>query len=322
MKKIGRNEPCPCGSGKKYKKCCLNNPNPISLYLQSLWSYEEADEMSTDEIIQLLDDFGIPFEKDTFLQDIEEYFFAEQISENWFRIFDVTAKGRDEDFPWLAAWVLWERLAPAQNMPAEKMNRLINEGDQYSLANDPMKACDIWLEVWKAIKYKCKPEFKYLNDLDQQYRTLFFISNLCQDLELEFHNAGLRDKAYFKKRIDYCREFLTLFPDEKELITHNMRRAIADSYASLGDYEQAESEFKKLVQTYPNSPWGYIAWGDIYFSDETNDYDKAKELYAKALAVAEDKYDIMTVNERLKDLEEKVKYQEASDPGVVGSSHA
>ncbi len=21
--KIGRNDPCPCGSGKKYKKCCL-----------------------------------------------------------------------------------------------------------------------------------------------------------------------------------------------------------------------------------------------------------------------------------------------------------
>lgn len=24
MKKIGRNDPCPCGSGKKYKKCCLD----------------------------------------------------------------------------------------------------------------------------------------------------------------------------------------------------------------------------------------------------------------------------------------------------------
>ena len=22
--KTGRNEPCPCGSGKKYKRCCLN----------------------------------------------------------------------------------------------------------------------------------------------------------------------------------------------------------------------------------------------------------------------------------------------------------
>ena len=24
-KKIGRNEPCPCGSGKKYKNCCGKN---------------------------------------------------------------------------------------------------------------------------------------------------------------------------------------------------------------------------------------------------------------------------------------------------------
>jgi len=24
-KKIGRNDPCPCGSGKKYKKCCLGS---------------------------------------------------------------------------------------------------------------------------------------------------------------------------------------------------------------------------------------------------------------------------------------------------------
>ena len=24
MTQIGRNDPCPCGSGKKYKKCCLN----------------------------------------------------------------------------------------------------------------------------------------------------------------------------------------------------------------------------------------------------------------------------------------------------------
>ncbi len=30
MKKTGRNEQCPCGSGKKFKKCCLNNPSSIS----------------------------------------------------------------------------------------------------------------------------------------------------------------------------------------------------------------------------------------------------------------------------------------------------
>ena len=26
--KTGRNEPCPCGSGMKYKKCCINNSSP------------------------------------------------------------------------------------------------------------------------------------------------------------------------------------------------------------------------------------------------------------------------------------------------------
>jgi SEC-C motif len=24
LRKVGRNDPCPCGSGKKFKKCCLN----------------------------------------------------------------------------------------------------------------------------------------------------------------------------------------------------------------------------------------------------------------------------------------------------------
>lgn len=24
--KIGRNDPCPCGSGKKYKACCIDKP--------------------------------------------------------------------------------------------------------------------------------------------------------------------------------------------------------------------------------------------------------------------------------------------------------
>lgn len=31
MKKIGRNDPCPCGSGKKYKYCCLNKPPTLGI---------------------------------------------------------------------------------------------------------------------------------------------------------------------------------------------------------------------------------------------------------------------------------------------------
>ena len=28
MRKTGRNDPCPCGSGKKYKSCCQHHPWP------------------------------------------------------------------------------------------------------------------------------------------------------------------------------------------------------------------------------------------------------------------------------------------------------
>jgi hypothetical protein len=30
MSRIGRNEPCPCGSGRKYKRCCIDKPTPAS----------------------------------------------------------------------------------------------------------------------------------------------------------------------------------------------------------------------------------------------------------------------------------------------------
>ncbi len=59
MRKIGRNEPCPCGSGKKYKKCCIDKPPQTFMredflrHLRSFWTYEEVNEMSTIEIIQM-----------------------------------------------------------------------------------------------------------------------------------------------------------------------------------------------------------------------------------------------------------------------------
>ena len=33
MGKIGRNEPCPCGSGKKFKRCCLGKQQNIPAHL-------------------------------------------------------------------------------------------------------------------------------------------------------------------------------------------------------------------------------------------------------------------------------------------------
>ena len=43
--KVGRNEPCSCGSGKKYKKCCLITLN----------HYANTDTRSTDYVKMLME---------------------------------------------------------------------------------------------------------------------------------------------------------------------------------------------------------------------------------------------------------------------------
>lgn len=36
--KIGRNDPCPCGSGKKYKNCCMSlHAKPVRKKLTAKW---------------------------------------------------------------------------------------------------------------------------------------------------------------------------------------------------------------------------------------------------------------------------------------------
>ena len=42
MAKIGRNDPCPCGSGKKYKRCCLLKVGPDRVLLEQPSPRERA----------------------------------------------------------------------------------------------------------------------------------------------------------------------------------------------------------------------------------------------------------------------------------------
>ena len=58
MAKIGRNAPCPCGSGKKYKKCCLPLQDRSSS--QKNISYSEADiddlDMLSNSVADLINE--------------------------------------------------------------------------------------------------------------------------------------------------------------------------------------------------------------------------------------------------------------------------
>lgn len=44
--KIGRNDPCPCGSGKKYKRCCLNKAKEQYLAEAVMYSFQNIKRES------------------------------------------------------------------------------------------------------------------------------------------------------------------------------------------------------------------------------------------------------------------------------------
>ncbi|HHW49496.1 MAG TPA: hypothetical protein GXX14_12890 [Clostridiaceae bacterium] len=318
MNKIGRNDPCPCGSGKKYKKCCIDKPileieemvprlnyeNSMQ-HFGSFWTYDEVNQISTEEIINKLISLGIPFEKETFLEDIEKFCSAEELSDNWFTTFKVTAKGRDEDFPWIAAWILWERLAPSNKMCMEQMSDLVEKGYEYMEKNDSRSASDIWLDVWEAIKYRTKPGFKTLDYFDNMFTESFFITNFVQDLADELFNAGSENPAYYEKCIKYCKEFCSYFPEQSGTIIHNMRTTIAECYLYLKRVDEAKKELDSLIRDYPDNPWSYITYGDMYnnfVEGVPKDFKRAREFYEKALLFAKDEIDKQIIEDKLKDL--------------------
>lgn len=309
MAKIGRNQLCWCGSGKKFKKCCLNKPENTEAQSPSPrpfhWTLDEIKSMATDDIIVKLRQFGIPFQKERFLNEVRNHYSASELAKEWRATYPVCAQGFDIDFLWMACLVLWERLAP-DIMSSERLDTMMQTG--YDLIQERRKAegCDLWLQVWHELKKRFRPSMTDIEEAEEVFSGMQCLFNWCQDLELELHNAGLEDNFYFRKRIEFCNEFCTLFPDTARLTILNMKRAEAESYFLLGEGEQGEQLFKSLIDQFPDSIWGYVGWGDVYTNEHFGltapDNQKARQIYQMALGKGLEEESV--VLDRIKDLEQ------------------
>lgn len=305
MVKLGRNQPCPCGSGKKFKKCCLNRPGPVYRVARAIhWSPEEIEAFSTDQIIRKLQSFGVGFTREQFLKDVERFYSAEEMAEHWWGIYPVTAWGLDEDFIWMAAMVLWDRLAP--HIPSsEKLDNMMQRGYDLIEDNRLKEGCILWLEVWDHLKGRFPPGARTIEEAERVFNGTQSLVNWCPHLEMELGNAGLEDKSFYEKRIKYCQEFCSLFPQSGDHLIGSMKRAVAESYFALGMLEQGEKAFGALTKEFPDWAWGYIGWADMYWLFRVNkdkvplNYEKAETIYRMALDRDVDEEDKKHILDRL-----------------------
>jgi hypothetical protein len=313
VEKIGRNAPCPCGSGKKYKKCCIDNKDARLLQAKgkrmSHWSLEEIDSFSTDEIVSKLRAFGVPFERTQFREDVKKFYSGEELADHWWKEHPITATGFDGDFLWMAAAILWDRLAP-EVPSSERLDDMMQQGYQLLEKGDTrknvLKACNVWLEVWELLKPRFRADMKSIQDAECVFHGMQSLYNWSQDLEMELYNAGLEDPSFFEKRIQYCHEFCDLFPVSDELIIHNMKRAEAEAHFALRREAEGDRLFELLIERFPDNAWGYIGWGDVYawpILDRQRDTERAVKIYRMGLdSDVKDKGDI---EDRLRELEKE-----------------
>jgi len=205
-----------------------------------MWSTEGVRDLSTEQIIQKLRGFGIEFTKEQFLKDVNNFYSACDLADYWKEIYPVTPEGFDEDFIWMAAMVLWERLAP-HVVNSEQIDDMMQMGYDLLREGKEAEGCIVWLKAWGHLKKRFfSRNMKSIQDADRVFSGLQSLYNWCQDVERGLQNAGEKDPAFHEKRIKYCREFCFLFPETDDFIIQNMKRAEAESYMALGMLEKAK----------------------------------------------------------------------------------
>lgn len=308
MASIGRNEPCPCGSGKKFKKCCMNKPNGLGTTRTKNWSKEDVSKFSTEEILTKLKSFGVEVDETSFLKAIENNHSAYGISQEWFKEYGLNIKGFDESFPWFAAWELWERLAPGDYKSNEQLDVMMQEGYALLDQDKSEEACMLWLEVWRLLKLHFTNQMTSVEEIEKIFIEAQGIFNWCQDLDNALEQAAVENIAFYKKRIDYCQDFIDTLPETDQGILKNMKRSVAESFFGLGQIAEGEAAFESIIKAYPNWEWGYIGWADMYSVFRINekvpaDYDKAERLYKMALNIPGSEKEM--IEERLEEIREK-----------------
>lgn len=126
--KIGRNAPCPCGSGKKYKKCCMARDEAARGAARMPAAAHQIDNRLVDEIIA----FAVQRFGESWLQEVEDLGDPEESPElivPW-AVYDLAIEGKTA-----AQWF------------RETWPKRLSKTEQAWLAAQK----DAWLSVWEVV---------------------------------------------------------------------------------------------------------------------------------------------------------------------------
>ena len=342
--KIGRNDPCPCGSGKKYKKCCegktvsaqpasplpspgldlhpyaiakiVENPSPqvqSSLSrrdratLQKKWTPGKVRAMETDAIVARLRELGIDGARDAFMPLTEGHTAAWSIGEGWLAGLHRPPDMLDEDFVCLAACELWKRYCP-ERPSNEMVDDWVSEGYDHLEANDQSAAADTWLPVWEIVLQRLRPDMRTFRSVDPVFKISQFFGNWLQDFEMVLENSARDDQRHAEIGVRVVTEVVDRFVEEDENTILNFRCDLGRLLFLAGQPDEGEAALQAVIRDYPHLAGGYVVLADelSFWRKESPDIPRAIALLEQALSHPVEDAAEWDIEARIDDLRERL----------------
>lgn len=197
----------------------------------------------------------------------------------------------------------------------QRIDKEIQRGYALIMEGRQLEGSDRWLGAWEDIKNILKETgTDNIFELDSKFNWTQSFDNFLQDFETELRNAGIDDSSYQQKFIDAAQELLP-YVSVDQATTEILRRAIAETYAELGDLQTCDRLFEEWLNEDPNWGWGYIGWSSCYhfLAQGNRDLEKAEKILLGALG-QKDLCDRTDVLERLALINEEKNNPEETAP--------
>jgi len=275
----------------------------------------QARRLSDEELLTRLQRLGFKMDRQCLSSLVATHCSAEEIAKEFLDRWR-PKPGEEEmegDWCWLALAVLWERWFP--DVPNfESLDDAMQKG--YEL-KDTEAGCDLWIEVWADIlRFKEKTRCRSMAEFDDLFGGTQSVFNWVQDFEMELGNAAIGHPRFHGARVRFCEEFLREFGGDDELITQNMRRALAESSYAGGNGARSDALYQQWLATDPQWGWGWIGWADLYHfarGIDKKDLARAEAILKQGLSVARVR-DEKDIRERLASLyEDQGRHEESRE---------
>ena len=297
----GRNEPCPCGSGKKYKKCCIakhrsegsshNSLEATQSPLASMppyvvakefdgsklfeemkqrepkrarlfWTPSRAASVGTQELVDRLRKLGVDPSQDAYLELSKNRTSAWEISVLWRSRVKRRPSSHDEIFLGVVACELWKRYCP-ERPSVEMLDDWMQEGYELAMQRQLPQACDRWAKVWGVIQPRLRPQMLTCDSTTAVFEGTQSLFNWVQDYAEELHNAAIDEPRYAEAGVRLCEQVLAQFHTETGLFHLNFRADLGEFYYMAGQAEEGERVLLALIHDHPDRAAGYARLADV-----------------------------------------------------------